>query len=189
MPAVHRPPTSAEVWIDSPALVALLIRVAAHHRIGSADLDDLAQETRIALWEAGNEVVGAAWVLQVASNKAVDLIRRRARAVARDQTFSTLNKGRPSEPEITLLLHARVAALPPQIREFYELHYVQGWSEREIAAQLGKCRASIRWLDHRCRQSIIGEGQRSIGPMPGNDVSATKAAVAPDSSAFVASGA
>jgi len=53
-----------------------------------------------------------------------------------------------------LLLHARVAELPARLREFYDLRYVQGWSERELVARLGLCRASVRWLDYTCRRAI-----------------------------------
>ena len=163
MPHVLKTPATAEAWISSPRLARLLVRVGAHYRIGPADLDDVAQETRIALWEAGPQAVGAAWILQVASNKAVDLIRRRMRAAAGDETFGVINNGREPEPEVALLLHARVASLLPQLRKFYDLHYVQGWSEREIAAHLGKCRASIRWIDHVCKTQIVdGEARRCI---------------------------
>ena len=131
-----------------------MARVVSHYQISREDAEDLLQEIRIALWEAGQELVGAAWVARVASHKAVDLVRRRVRARAHLRTYMALQEGRRPEPEVGLLLQARVAELPARLREFYDLRYVQGWSERELAVRLGLCRASVRWLDCTCRRAI-----------------------------------
>ena len=112
---------TAETWITAPTLPALVARAVSHYRINQEDGEDLLQETRIALWEAGQEVVGAAWVAQVASHKAVDLVRRLVRARAHIRAYAALPEGRRPEPEVGLLLHARVATLPSRIREFYDL--------------------------------------------------------------------
>jgi RNA polymerase sigma factor (sigma-70 family) len=147
---------SAEVWLGSPALPGLVARVAARYGIGSDDLQDLVQETRIALWRAGaGAPVGAAWVARVAMHKAVDFVRQRARIRACLQTIACLTEPRWEEPDLERLLMAQVAELPIPVRQFYELHYEQGWSEREIATRLGKCRASVRWLDHCFRRAVI----------------------------------
>jgi len=92
----------------------------------------------------------------IARHKAVDLLRRTLRARSRDHTFTVLAAGNLADPEIEHLLKVRIAGLPPRLREFYDLHYTQAWSEREIAARLGMCRASVQWLDHCCRRDIIG---------------------------------
>ncbi len=119
-------------------------RASALYRISPADLEDLAQEVRIALWEVGDRDVSTAWVMRVASNKAVNLIRSRTRALARNQTFGCLAAKRLPEPGVDLLLSASIAELPAPLRGFYELHYLQGLSEREIASLLGKCRPEAR---------------------------------------------
>jgi len=148
----------ARVWIDSPALPRLVARVAAECWISDSDLPDLLQETRIALWQAGNEkTVSTAWVLRVAMNKAIDLVRRTTRARAREHAYACRARGGEREPDIERLLHSRVAEISPRLRDFYDLHYVQGWSERELATRLGMCRASIRWLDKSCRRAIAGK--------------------------------
>ncbi len=147
---------SAEVWLNSPALPGLVARVAARYGIASDDVQDLVQETRIAVWQAGADVsVGAAWVARVAMNKAVDFIRQRARIRACLQTIACLTEPRWEEPDLERLLMAQIAELPLPARQFYALHYEQGWSEREIATRLGKCRASVRWLDHCFRRAVI----------------------------------
>jgi DNA-directed RNA polymerase specialized sigma24 family protein len=87
-------------------------------------------------------------------------VRRRNR----DQAFADW-KGNPDHDlELDHLLHVRVARLSASLRKFYELHYIQGLSEREIARSLGLCRASVRWLDRCCRRELAGQG--SLSPRP-----------------------
>ncbi|HZI67003.1 MAG TPA: sigma-70 family RNA polymerase sigma factor [Thermoanaerobaculia bacterium] len=144
-------------WIDSPALVGLVSRVAAHYGIAAADVPDLVQETRIALWEVGSEAPpSSALMARVATNKAVDLLRNLVRRRTRDRAAALNALGAPENAELRHLLNARVDELPRQLHEFYELRYHQGMSEREIARSLGLCRASVRWLDRRCRRSLLG---------------------------------
>ena len=144
-------------WIDSPALVGLVTRVAARYGIAADDLPDLVQETRIALWEVGSDgPPSAALTLCVATNKAVDLVRSMVRRRARDRAAALSAPGVPGDAELRHLLNARVDELPRRLHDFYELRYHQGLSEREIARSLGLCRASVRWLDRRCRRSLLG---------------------------------
>ncbi len=148
---------SAEDWLASPYLDRLVARVAGHHGVPAADLPDLIQETRIALWRAGLELpVSAALVVSIARNKAVDLVRNQARRRARHRAARVLAATPEVDAELHHLLSLRVAALPQRLREFYELHYKQALSEREIARAWGLCRASVRWLDHRCRDCLLG---------------------------------
>jgi RNA polymerase sigma factor (sigma-70 family) len=142
-------------WLDSPYLARAAARVAHQHGLGREDVQDLLQEIRIALWELGPEViVGAAWVFQVAGHKAVDLVRRQARTRNRDRSWADWSDCSSHDLELDHLLHARVSQLPAPLRDFYDLRYRQGLSEREIARRLGLCRASVRWLDQRCRRRI-----------------------------------
>jgi RNA polymerase sigma factor (sigma-70 family) len=148
---------SAREWLEGPDLSRLVTRVAARYGIGPTDLQDLLQETRIALWEAGSTgTFGSAWVWRVASNKAVNLVRKATRARAGERELAFPNEHSKRDPELEPLLRVRITELPPALREFYDLHYVQGWSERETAGHLNMCRASVRWLDHRCLRAITG---------------------------------
>jgi DNA-directed RNA polymerase specialized sigma24 family protein len=115
---------SAEGWLISPYLDRLVARVAAHHGVPAAELPDLIQETRIALWRAGLELpVSAALVGSIARNKAVDLVRMLARRRARRRAAGLLTATPEVDAELHHLLSLRVAALPRRLREFYELHY------------------------------------------------------------------
>lgn len=150
--------TTAGDWLESPALARFATRIATQYGLKADDLADLLQETRIALWKSGAETpVNAAWVVRVISNKAIDIVRRARRFRACDRELAHSTTGVALEPELEHLLHACVSELPGRLREFYRLHYMEGLSEREIAARLGLCRGSVRWLDHCCRSRIIGQ--------------------------------
>ena len=152
---------SAEEWLESPYLHRAAVRVAHQYGLAANDVADLLQELRIALWEAGPEVrVGAAWVFRVASHKAVDLLRRTLQSRRRERAFAHMAAPAEHDQELDHLLRARVDRLPARLREFYELHYLQGRSEREIAQRLGLCRSSVRWLDRSCRRSVAGRSSR-----------------------------
>jgi DNA-directed RNA polymerase specialized sigma24 family protein len=124
-----------------------------------ADLPDLAQETRIALWRIGLDArVTPTLVGHIANNKAVDLVRSvvRRRTRERDSSPSTLSGG--DAAEVQHLLNVEVDLLPPRLHDFYELHYRQGFSERDIARKWGLSRSSIQWLDYRCRRALGNKG-------------------------------
>lgn len=144
-------------WLESPALRRFVIRVAYRYSLREADVQDLLQEIRIALWKSGiTNRVNPAWLFRVISNKAVDFVRRMRRARECDEVLAQ-TRAAPVDPDLEHLLNARVAELPLRLRDFYRLRYVEGWTEREIASRLHLCRASIRWMDHCCRTQIVGE--------------------------------
>jgi DNA-directed RNA polymerase specialized sigma24 family protein len=148
----------ATVWLEAPELGELVTRIATRDHVAPADVPDLLQETRIALWHLGLEArVNSAWIIRTATNKVVDHVRSRLRARVREQTFARLALGGSPDPDLEHLLHTEVATLPVRLRQFYELHYVWGLSEREVARELSTSRASIRWLDRCCLRAIAGE--------------------------------
>ncbi|MFN2635227.1 MAG: RNA polymerase sigma factor [Thermoanaerobaculia bacterium] len=153
---ISRSPRTAE-WIQSSYIARVAAGVARSKGLTPEDVPDLLQEIRIALWRAGPETrVGPAWLFHVANHKAIDFLRRRVRTRQIEQQFKAALDPPEGEPEIGHLLHAQRSRLPARLREFYDLHYGQGLSEREIAVRLGVCRQSVRWLDRRCRLGIAG---------------------------------
>src|SRR5258708_39712074 len=67
----------AGAWLIAPELARVTTVVAAHYRLNAQDAEDVLQETRIALWQAGLELrVCSTWVVRTASHKAIDLISR-----------------------------------------------------------------------------------------------------------------
>lgn len=144
-------------WLESPVLPRIVTRIAGQYWLREEDVPDLLQETLIALWKLGTSTeINAAWIVRVVSNKAVDIVRRATRARACAQALAQTSLRTSPEPDLEHLLHARVAKLPIRLREFYRFRYTEGLSEREVAARLGLCRGSVRWLDRCCRTRIVG---------------------------------
>jgi RNA polymerase sigma factor (sigma-70 family) len=155
---VWRNASLALAWLEAPELGELVAQIATRYHVAPADIQDLVQETRIALWKLGPEAqVSSAWVIRTATNKVVDHVRSRLRARVREKTFAGLALGGSRDPDLEHLLRAHLATLPLGQRQFYELYYVWGMSEREVARELGMCRASVRWLDRCCLRAIAGE--------------------------------
>jgi len=145
---------SAE-WLSSPVLVSVVTRIARHYGLGYPDIEDLIQETRIALWEKGLEAqINSSWINQTAIHKAVDLLRAGARRQARDGVAAALALAHGDDVEVQHLLNVKVDLLDHQLRSFYEMRYREGRSEREIVRDCGLCRASVRWLDAKLRRSV-----------------------------------
>jgi RNA polymerase sigma factor (sigma-70 family) len=176
--------TPTAEWLESPYLSRVAARIAHQYGLGADDVPDLLQEIRIALWSMGPEtLVGAAWVFQVASHKASDFLRRQVRARHRDRLVAGSRERPTHDVELQHLLRARVARLPTRLREFYELHYRQGLSEREIAQRLSLCRSSVRWLDQCCRRQITGAALRVRGPHASPSTNVRRKSISPAAAA------
>ena len=145
-------------WLESAYLRRAAVRVARQHGLPAEDLPELVQELRIAVWRAGERApVNVAWIFGVAKHKAVDMVRRRARAGRDDQEIAAAARRRDRDLELDHLLHARVDGLPTRLRQFYDLLYIQGLSEREAGRRLGLCRASVRWLKRSLHRVVAGD--------------------------------
>src|SRR5262245_4874922 len=152
-------------WLESPYLRRLATRVGVQHSLKFEDVLDLLQEVRLALWRAGPDLrVNVSWIFRMAEHKAADYwrIARRERGCASDVVDS--HEPQPGgDAELLHLLRAKAAIPPSALRRFYTLRYEEGRSEREIAACLGLCRGSIRWMDEKCRRSLQGHGGAPTG--------------------------
>lgn len=147
--------TGIEDGLTAAWLEGLVARVAHHYRLSQDDVPDLVQETRIALWEVGSKVtLSPSLVARVAQHKAVDLVRRLVRDRRRDRTIEHFPRVLDEDAELGHLLNVRIAGLPKRLQELFDLHYRQGFSEREIARRWRVSRSSVRWLDHQCRELI-----------------------------------
>ena len=158
--------TTVGEWLESPYLARVATRVARQRGLPEDELPELLQDLRVAVWEAGVGIrLSAAWIFGVATHKAIDLLRRRVRARRHDQVLAAFASRRERDPELPHLLHTRVAGFPMHLRQFYDLHYTRGFSEREIALSLGVCRATVRGLNRRCLH-LLGGPDRGTGMGP-----------------------
>lgn len=119
------------------------VRLVALAKTGNvADAEDVAQETFIKAYETlgvlRNRERLAPWLVAIARNLAISLVRRRERERRRAETLPVDPVIRPDhERRETLDAVARqVDALPENLREVVLLHYFEGLKCREIGERL-----------------------------------------------------
>jgi DNA-directed RNA polymerase specialized sigma24 family protein len=98
--------------------------------------------------------------------KTIDWMKRKRRRaeVALDDRSLTDRVASP-DPVLRCLLHSQISRLPESIRDFFELRYEQGRSQRETAWVLGLGRGSVRSLDRRCLGLIGGRDPGRPAPV------------------------
>jgi RNA polymerase sigma factor (sigma-70 family) len=91
-----------------------------------------------------------AWLHRLARNLCIDLRRKRLRRFEAVEDWSDpAAEAAEAEPamrqaEMKAEIQKRIAALPPDLRETFDLHAVQGISSQEVALQLGTSPANVR---------------------------------------------
>jgi RNA polymerase sigma-70 factor (ECF subfamily) len=141
--------------------------------LGAGEAQDAAQETFARAWSgiAGYDPAQpfAPWVLRIARNHCLDLLRRRlpaARTVELDaaradvdppelaEAGATAADERLARAQLAASVEAAVAALPENYREVIQLFHVEHLSYREIAATMDVPIGTVMsWL-HRARAQL-----------------------------------
>lgn len=147
----------------------------AYRLTGSAaDADEVVQETflrALASPPARTEDPWAPWLVRVATNLAIDVVRRRRRrggdvswlpAAVADDELDALPEPRERAPDLryevlesaTFAFLIALEALTPRQRAAFVLREVCGYSAGATAAFLGASEASVRVLHHRARRAF-----------------------------------
>jgi RNA polymerase sigma factor (sigma-70 family) len=133
----------------------------AYRMLGDvASAEDVAAEAcarALANWKrVGQLSYRNAWVLRVASNLAVDAIRRRTRELHIDVADVS-----EDDVALRLALGAALKALPRRQRETVMLRYLAGLKEREVADALGLSIGTVKSHVHRGLAALrdkLGDG-------------------------------
>lgn len=120
------------------------------------DAGDITQETFWALWRHRKRIrnMGAvrSWLLKVAANKSLSLLRRRQRVVFFDDhdppQVGEVHPGPGPYLERALL------SLPPGQRAVFLLHEIEGFAHEEIAQILGISVGTCKSQLHKARQKL-----------------------------------
>ena len=132
-----------------------------------AAAEDVAAEAlarAYARWsKVGNLPYRDGWVLKVATNLAIDRLRRRPPEVApsRSDDFS-------DAVELRMALNAALLTLAPRQRQAVTLRYLGGLSDREVAQALGISLGSVKTHIHRGLHGLrarLGTGLEEVVPV------------------------
>ncbi len=139
-------------WLESAHLRRIAMRVSYAYHLPAQDAPDLYQELCLALWKAGaNRKVNATWVFHTANHHAVRLLRRN-RLAAGIHVADYVAHSR--DPELELLVRARVDRMPKPLRRFYEMRFEAGMSQQELISRHHLTRGSVRSLERQCARWI-----------------------------------
>jgi RNA polymerase sigma-70 factor (ECF subfamily) len=180
-PGLDRASSSIEALITR--FRTMVRSVGARRGLVEADLDEVVQDVRIRLWQAGEggkvlEDLGSSYLYQVATTAALDLLRRRRARRAndtddiRERTELTTNDASPHDTleanELASQIDAAIDTLAIDRRVAVRFH-LAGYDREDIARMLGWTEARTRNLlyrgldDLRRRLTDMGISPRRTG--------------------------
>jgi RNA polymerase sigma-70 factor (ECF subfamily) len=95
----------------------------------------------------------SAWILRLAHNVAIDMIRAR-RAIPAAEVFGPDERAEARDDDRVYGLRSALEALPDEQRDVVVLRHVVGLSPGEIAERLGRSESSVHGLHHRGRRAL-----------------------------------
>jgi RNA polymerase sigma-70 factor (ECF subfamily) len=144
----------------APVLRGLAGRGLARHRLGSEDVEDVVQETLLALhlkrgtWDERQAF--SPWLYAIARNKLIDTLRRRGRqAHVPIDDIGELRGGEQQPVEFNGVDAERlIARLKEREREIVVAISIEGASARQVAERLGMTEGAVRVALHRALRSL-----------------------------------
>lgn len=143
-----------------------LYRLALSITLDTAEAEDVVQDTMLKAWERRDEWAQIknmqAWLLQIAKNLALDSKKKMGRTTPlptspQDKTFVenaiVVPQGTDTSGDFSLIAHLIAQLTPPQ-DDIVRLRDIEGYSYREIAAQLNLTEDQVRVYLHRARTKL-----------------------------------
>lgn len=135
--------------------------------------EDITQETFTSAVRQGDpQRISTGWLITVARNRLIDILRRQARYEVKLQLVA-------NEPDVEndidiadrLRVETALAELPLHYRLVLTLHYVNGMTVRAIATELDRSPKSVEGLVSRARRELIAlleddDGRGTEGGLP-----------------------
>ena len=148
--------------LTAPAIYASLNRLLRQNSLA----DEVLQDVYVAVWQKAGGFdprlgAGMAWLRTIARHRAID----RLRSLRREQTGLDLISRQPEQPAVTAadqaglswVVRRGVNALPQRQREALLLVYTAGYTQEEVAEQLGVPLGTVKsWI----RRALIALKER-----------------------------
>jgi RNA polymerase sigma-70 factor, ECF subfamily len=148
---------------DIGRVIRPLVRGAfARARIGDADIEDVVQETLLAIhlkrqtWDPAQKV--SPWVNAIARHKTIDALRRRgARKVEPIEDFEAIIAApEPQDPHARSDVERLMETLTPRARDIVRSISLEEQSITATAARLGMTEVAVRVALHRALKTLAG---------------------------------
>ena len=131
--------------------------------VGPDEAEDMLHETYLAAVLHADQIqrprAVRAWLFRVATNRCLDLHRRRRRLVALG------DRDPAGHPARDLGLRHEIEQLPPRARTIVVLYYAHGFGLREVADMLGLSHTNTRSILFRSRARLretLGESSNEV---------------------------
>lgn len=124
------------------------------------DAEDAVQQALLNAWkgrEKARDGAERAWMMRIVINECYTILRKRQRSIPTDQVPET-----PVQQADNALYEA-VSALPENLRTPFLLKYMEGMSEKEVAAALRLPLPSVKNRLFRARKKLQKELQEEVG--------------------------
>src|SRR5262245_24476320 len=144
----------------APMLRTLASRGFAHNKLSPEDVEDVVQETLLALhlkrhtWDESQQLLP--WVHAIARNKVIDNLRRRGRGtyLPIDDISDWLADDRHPAEANNVDAEKVIGKLKGRDREIVLAISIEGVSARQVAQRLGMSEGAVRVALHRALQSL-----------------------------------
>jgi len=124
------------------------------------DAEDAVQQALLNAWkgrEKARDGAERAWMMRIVINECYTILRKRQRSIPTDQVPETpVQQADPA-------LYEAISALPENLRTPFLLKYMEGMSEKEVAAALRLPLPSVKNRLFRARKKLQNELQEEVG--------------------------
>ena len=156
--------------MDETTYIALCqAHLPAFHRMACsilhnpADAEDAVQQALLRAWHMRRKArpgLEKAWVMRIVINESITLLRQRRRSLpVADFPMQTT-----SAHEEEAALHAAIHALPEPLRTPLLLKYMEGMTEKEVAAALRISLTAVKNRLFRARKALQKQLNEEVSP-------------------------
>ena len=144
--------------------MAALYRMAASILRSPPDAEDAVQQALLNAWAARKKAspgLEKAWLMRIVINESLTILRKRRRALPTED-FPAL--AAPEADDSAAALHAAIRALPESLRTPLLLKYMEGMTEKEVAAALALPLSSVKNRLFRARKALQKQLNEEVSP-------------------------
>lgn len=144
--------------------MAALYRMAASILRSPPDAEDAVQQALLNAWAARKKAspgLEKAWLMRIVINESLTILRKRRRTLPTED-FPAL--AAPEADDSAAVLHAAIRALPESLRTPLLLKYMEGMTEKEVAAALALPLSSVKNRLFRARKALQKQLNEEVSP-------------------------